>query len=176
MIKSSDEKGQSLVEFALTFPLFFLLILMIFDFAYLNYQMIYFNTALRNASWKVSEPNAEERAQYAYSRYHIPKWKARYLLEEALKEELGSHQDDSDFVVEYADIYVYGSRVSKRYYDPYYREYYRPMYASQYEISAKVSYRAKSLTPVGRFLYPEGLVIHKEIYKLRQGGSRGATY
>ncbi len=64
--KIISELGQGMVEFALSFTIFALVVFSIIDFSWIGYQMISFDYAYKMSNWNISVPASDIKTNYSY--------------------------------------------------------------------------------------------------------------
>ncbi|QEY35675.1 pilus assembly protein [Caproiciproducens galactitolivorans] len=155
-----DEKGQSLVEFALVLPFFLLICFGIIDFSWIMHQSITFNHAARQAEWGVTiTDRSEDYPVSVYGREAASLIVGKMLEDSTLKKSnLTISNPSVDIRTQYQQYYLPaangGTRRSLRKW-------------RLITVKADVNYEVPLLTPVAKTLFNGNLTLHKSINKER---------
>ncbi|MCI5997608.1 MAG: TadE/TadG family type IV pilus assembly protein [Peptoniphilaceae bacterium] len=152
----NNERGQSMVEFALAIPIFLTLCLVIIEVGWIGYKYITFDYSYRVSSWELSVDYSEE------PNYTIGGSESeRYILNELKKRAIGL--DFSNIDIKNSSITLSTERKDKRYPDGN-SSVERRIYMN---IVGEISYVFKPLTPIGENLFGKNITVTKRLDKLR---------
>lgn len=162
MVKLKNEKGQSIIEFALVLPMFIFLLFFIIDVAWINYQTISFDYAYRQASWKLSISDSDLSKNRYLTGYYIDN-----LLIDNI-EEKATGIIDKNLSIANASLYLWSESVTEKYPGAIEYEYdYHYNYWRYMRIKGDFTYKIHPITPVGKILVGEEIVKTKYLEKER---------
>lgn len=154
------ERGQGLVEFALTAILFFMLVFLIIDVSYTGFRIIMFDYSYQQSTWRLfpydPDPNAVKTINFS-----------DYQASEDIKNHIVKH----GLAIKKSDLYV------KTYTFRIYTEHVKhnkhadgtPINEKRryLKIDAEIKYKFKPLTPFGELIFGKEVVLNKRLNRLR---------
>jgi Flp pilus assembly protein TadG len=160
MFELKQKKGQALLEFALVFPIFMILVFGIMDTGWVLFKYLEFDYGYRNASWVMSISYSSD------SPMTITGSTANNAIKSAVVSILPTI-DKNNLSTSSSQIYCWTEK--KTYYTPkigggkdtHIRSW---RYA---RITSSLSYKVNLLTPVGQIFYGPDITITKSINKKR---------
>lgn len=155
-----SEKGQAMVEFALIFPLFILLIFTIIDLGWISFNYLSFDYAYREAAWELSINYDSDDTQY------ITGTTASKAIKNAIMD--SSHGlSESNLSVSGAKFVLWTE--NKKYYTPK-----LPSGTNEHtkkwryaDIEADLKYDIEPVTPMGKSFFGEEITFSKNLEKHR---------
>ena len=155
-IVSKNETAGVMVEFALTFILFIMIVFAVIDFSWVGFQRLSFDYSYQMASWNIYKAYDSDGTQYVVG--HEAKNLIRNNIAEGavgLKKE-NLKVDNAKITLSTEKRTITNPDSSKQ------TERRRHM-----DIVAKVSYTIMPLTPLGEMMFGEKIVMGKELRRHR---------
>ncbi|RRC91080.1 pilus assembly protein [Erysipelotrichaceae bacterium OH741_COT-311] len=154
------ERGQGLVEFALTAILFFTLVFLIIDVGYTGFRIIMFDYSYQQSTWRLfpydSDPNAVKTIDF--NQYH-----ASNMIKD--------HIVDYGIAINKKDLYVntYTFRIFTEHVTHNKHPDGTPIKEKRryLKIDAEIKYKFKPLTPFGELIFGKEVVLNKRLDRLR---------
>lgn len=154
------ERGQGLVEFALTTILFFTLVFLIIDVGYTGFRIIMFDYSYQQSTWRLSpydkDPNAVMTIDFS---------------DDEASEDIKNHIVKHGIAIKKSDLYV--KTYTFRIFTEHVTHNKHPDKTSITEkrrylkIDAEIKYKFKPLTPFGELIFGKEVVLNKRLDRLR---------
>lgn len=171
------EKGQAMVEFALVFPLFIILVLFIIDVSWISYQKVMFSYTSRNVAWDFFDKNLDDWVVNSNSNYILSGEDADYLVKNnfiSSNAKKGNRIDPDKLIVSGSSISIFSGKKKFAYQVNHYgldKEYPNDvnMNTSTYEIISTIYYRLDPITPISNMFFKNGIILKNKVYKVKRG-------
>ena len=160
--KIKNEKGQTLVEFAIVLPIFIFLLFFIIDVAWVTFQTISFDYGYRQASWEISVDDPDLSRTKTYSGSYV-----NNLLKTNILTNANDMISNNLFIYD-GSIFLWSDIVTEKYPGYTYGDYeYYEHYMRYMRIRAYLWYRIEPLTPIGKLFFGNNFYQFKNLDKER---------
>lgn len=181
--KRNKEAGQALVEWALVFPVFFLLLCAIIDFGWLGYQQLMFESSLQMTAWDFplkiqhSSGDKEVSSEDVFNDNMPPKYNTSYpgnvvevngkhyslgegIRHHVLQRAAGFLKMDELAVTKASATFK--RREVEDYYEIGGNQIRQESYLLMVDLKGEIEYRVSLLTPISRAFIPAGEVVFRK--------------
>lgn len=155
--KRKSEKGQAMVEFALVFPIFLLMVMTIIDIGWIGLKTLTFDYSFRVGSWelRLDDPNIDQNY------YFDGADTANYIKSEFTKKAVGINSSEIRIENPYVELTTQRENIIQP-------NGYARLHRRRYmQIKADIVYEFELATPIGRAIFGEKYKIVKKLDKFR---------
>lgn len=155
--KRKSENGQAMVEFALVFPMFLLIVMMIIDIGWIGLKTLTFDYSFRVGSWVIRLDDPDIDQDY----YFEGPVTGKYIKDEFTKNSVGIDSSEITIKNPYIELTTQRENIIQP-------NGYSRLHRRRYmQIKADVVYEFKLATPIGRAIFGEKYKIVKKLDKYR---------